>query len=54
VAEFFRSVWQSNGWPAGEMSAGHWKRLVCLTPGDYPGGVSLRVVGPVVQLRRKS
>jgi tRNA(Ile)-lysidine synthase len=54
VAAFFRSVWQSHDWPAGEMSASHWKRLAALTPGDYPGGVSLRVVGQVVQLRRKS
>lgn len=53
VREMFRTVWQSLGWPMGEMSAEHWERLAKGDTGDYPGGISVRRVGKVVQLLRK-
>lgn len=51
--EFFRRIWTENRWPQGEMSESHWQRLAELQTGDYPGGISVRRVGKVVQLWRK-
>jgi tRNA(Ile)-lysidine synthase len=51
--EFFREFWQANGWPMGEMSDQHWIRLSSQKSGDFPGGISVRRVGKVVQLWRK-
>lgn len=53
VREFFRRFWQEQSWPLGEMNDLHWNRLSFLESGDYPGGISVRRVGKVVQLRRK-
>jgi tRNA(Ile)-lysidine synthase len=51
--EFFRQFWQDNGWPMGDMSDLHWIRLSFQKSCDFPGGISVRRVGKVVQLRRK-
>lgn len=53
VRELYRTTWQSLGWPMGEMSAEHWERLAKGEFGDFPGGISVRRVGKVVQLWRK-
>lgn len=52
--EAIRAVWERERWPAKGMTAGHWRRLAALVAGDYPGGVSLRRAGRVVQLGRRS
>jgi tRNA(Ile)-lysidine synthase len=50
VRDLFRFVYDREGWPTGQMTAAHWHRLAALTVGNYPGGVSLRAAGKVVQL----
>ncbi|HET6574874.1 MAG TPA: tRNA lysidine(34) synthetase TilS [Fimbriiglobus sp.] len=57
--EVFRTVWAAQGWPMDSMTADHWQRLVGVARGDpssadFPGGVSARRVGRVVQLGRRS
>lgn len=47
-----RLMWRREGWPTDRMTHAHWRRLVTLEPGDYPGGVSVRRVGRVVQVGR--
>ncbi len=47
-----RLAWTREGWPTDRMTHAHWQRLAALVAGDYPGGVSLRRVGRVVQLGR--
>lgn len=54
VRSFFRYFWQQQSWPQKEMTAEHWQRLGTLQSGDFPGGVSVRRVGKVVQISRKS
>ena len=54
VRELFSTTWKSLGWPLGEMTAEHWHRLATLQSNDFPGGISVRRAGKVVQLRRKS
>jgi tRNA(Ile)-lysidine synthase len=48
-----RLLWRREGWPTDRMTHAHWQRLAALAPGDYPGGVSVRRVGRVVQLVRR-
>jgi len=52
--ELFRIIWQSLGWPMENMSDMNWRFLAALKPGDYPGGVTFKRAGTVVQLQRKS
>jgi tRNA(Ile)-lysidine synthase len=59
TGEAFRLLWEREGWPMGEMTADHWTRLVDvargdLTAADFPGGVTARRVGRVVQVGRRS
>jgi tRNA(Ile)-lysidine synthase len=59
IGEAFRLVWEREGWPLGEMTADHWHRLVDVTRGEltaaeFPGGVTARRVGRVVQVGRRS
>ena len=59
LRELFRAVWQREGWPQLGMTAAHWTRLVDITAGtisaaDFPGGITARRVGKVVQLGRHS
>jgi tRNA(Ile)-lysidine synthase len=53
VREAFRLVWRRENWPTDAMTFDHWQRLASLVGGDYPDGVQLKTVGPVVQLSRK-
>jgi tRNA(Ile)-lysidine synthase len=50
VRDLFRLVFERECWPTDQMTAAHWHRLAALTVGDYPGVVSLRAAGKVVQL----
>lgn len=55
VREMFRSVWQREGWPMGEMDSERWQRLVeisrgTLTAADFPGKIHARRVGRVIQV----
>jgi tRNA(Ile)-lysidine synthase len=55
VREVLRLLWQREGWPVSDMTADHWTRLVAVACGnisasDFPGGVSARRVGRVVQI----
>ena len=50
-----RFVWEREGWPLGEMGHDQWERAVAVVRGeaggwDFPGGVSARRRGRVVQL----
>jgi tRNA(Ile)-lysidine synthase len=58
LGEMFRRVWEREGWPLGEMTAAHWRRLERVVAGnppaaEFPGGVHVRRVGRVVQLGRR-
>lgn len=50
VREMFRTIWQREGWPAGDMTAEHWQRLGRLEPGDYPGRVRMERTPQVVRV----
>ena len=55
VRESLRLLWHREGWPTNQMSFDHWTRLVAvvrgdLTAADFPGGVTARHAGRVVQL----
>jgi tRNA(Ile)-lysidine synthase len=54
AAEAARRLWGREGWPAGEMTARHWRRAADLAPGDYPGGVTVRRAERVARLARLS
>lgn len=49
-----RLIWEREGWPMGEMDFDHWTAAATLADRDFPGGVTLRSVGRVVQLRRQT
>jgi tRNA(Ile)-lysidine synthase len=53
-----RLVWEREDWPLGEMRHDHWNRLIEIAGrdaagGDFPGGISARRRGRVVQLGRE-
>lgn len=59
VRELFRGLWQREGWPASEMNAEHWTRLVAIARGevaaaDFPEGLHARRAGVVVQVYDES
>ncbi|MBX9581350.1 MAG: tRNA lysidine(34) synthetase TilS [Gemmataceae bacterium] len=54
-----RLVWEREGWPTGDMTAGHWDWAAAVASSraggrDFPGGVSMRLAGRVVQVGRRS
>ena len=54
-----RLVWEREGWPAGDMTAAHWDAAAAVASSraggrDFPGGVSMRLTGRVVQIGRRS
>lgn len=59
VAEMFVALWEREGWPRRDMTAGHYERLATLaaggaaatTAGDYPGGVRVTAAEGMVELR---
>jgi tRNA(Ile)-lysidine synthase len=58
VTSALRLVWEREGWPMGEMTAEHWKRAADIVYGatsaaEFPGGVTVRTAGQVVQLSRE-
>lgn len=59
VREALRSIWERERWPMGDMTAAHWDAAAAVASGragarDFPGGVSMRPTGRVVQLGRRS
>jgi tRNA(Ile)-lysidine synthase len=55
VRSLFRHVWQREGWPAGEMTRRHWRRVEAVVfdfpPAvDLPGRIHVRRRGRVVQV----
>ena len=54
VREALRLIWVREGWPMLAMTFDHWVRAAHLTDCDFPGGVTLRSHGRVVQLGRRS
>jgi tRNA(Ile)-lysidine synthase len=59
IGEVLRLLWEREGWPMGEMTADHWHRVAEIAHGeraaaDFPGGVSTRCAGRVVQIGRGS
>jgi len=54
IRSALRLIWEREGWRMGEMNHSHWTAAAMLADRDFPGGVTLRVVGRVVQLRRRS
>lgn len=59
VRELFRRLWQREGWPVADMGHRHWQQLARIATGaepaaDFPGGVRVRRVGTVVQIRKPS
>lgn len=58
IRAVLRLVWEREGWPVGGMSFDSWERAVevaCRDAGacDFPGGVTVRHTGRVVQLSRR-
>jgi tRNA(Ile)-lysidine synthase len=56
VREMYRLVWQRENWPMGDMDFQKWKRVAEIAQGslpacDFPGGIHVRRVGGVVQIR---
>lgn len=49
-----RLIWEREDWSMGEMDYDHWTAAATLADRDFPGGIKLRCVGRVVQLRRQS
>lgn len=59
LRELFRLLWQREGWPQLGMTATHWQRLADIAIGtvsavDFPGGLTARRTGKVVQIRRRA
>ena len=54
VREALRLIWEREGWPMLAMTFDHWVRAAHLNDCDFPGGVTLRSTGRVVQLGRRS
>lgn len=54
IRSALRLIWEREGWPMGEMNHDHWCAAATLADRDFPGGVTMRAVGRVVQLRRQS
>jgi tRNA(Ile)-lysidine synthase len=59
VREMFRAVWEREGWPMADMDFERWNRLAAIAAGtlaafDFPGKISVRRVGRVLQLERKA
>jgi len=54
LRQMLRLIWEREGWPMGEMDYDHWTRAAELHDRDFPGGVTMRSVGRVVQLKRQS
>lgn len=58
LRSLLRMVWQRENWPASGMSFAHWERAAAVATGeltavDFPGGVSIRRIGKVVQAGRR-
>ncbi len=58
VRAVLRLVWQREQWPLAEMGADAWHRAVAVALGstlacDFPGGISMRHTGRVVQVGRR-
>lgn len=58
IRAVLRLLWEREGWPLGGMSFDSWQRAVevaCRDAGacDFPGGVTMRHTGRVVQLARR-
>jgi tRNA(Ile)-lysidine synthase len=58
VRAALRLVWEREGWPMSEMDFAAWERAVEVAGGnapacDFPGGVSMRLAGRVVQMSRR-
>lgn len=56
IRSVLRFVWEREGWPMSEMSFDAWDRAVAVTLGDatasdFPGGISMRHAGRVVQIQ---
>ncbi len=52
-----RQIWEREGWPLANMNFAAWNRAVAIAAGriracDFPGGVTMRTTGRVVQLAR--
>ncbi|MFM8270713.1 MAG: hypothetical protein ACKODX_00035, partial [Gemmata sp.] len=59
IRALLRLVWEREGWPVSDMTFESWERAVEVAcrngPAcDFPGGVSVRHTGKVVQLLRKA
>lgn len=54
VRSLLRLIWERESWPMGEMNHAHWTAAATLADRDFPGGVTMRTAGRVVQLRRQS
>lgn len=59
VREVLRAIWQREGWPLSDMGFDDWDRAAAIVRGlqagnDFPGGVSMRAVGQVVQIERRT
>jgi tRNA(Ile)-lysidine synthase len=59
LREALRLVWEREGWPMGEMTFDAWDRAVEVATRnapacDFPGGVTMRHAGRVVQLTRRT
>jgi tRNA(Ile)-lysidine synthase len=57
VREAVRLIWQREGWSTDRMTFDHWNRLVGVARGelpaaDFPGGVTARHAGRVVQIEK--
>ena len=55
IRGLFRLVWEREGWPMGDMTFSHWKRLVGIVLGDdtatdLPGGIHARRRESIVQV----
>jgi tRNA(Ile)-lysidine synthase len=54
MCEVWRAVWQREGWPIGEMTRRHWRRLAAVANGtaiaiDCPGGIRVRRLDRIVR-----
>lgn len=59
IRELFRRLWQREGWPQLGMTATHWGRLVDIAAStvpaaDFPGGLTVRRIGKVVQIGHRA
>lgn len=58
IRALLRLVWEREGWPLGDMTFDAWDRAVdvaCRNAGatDFPGGITMRYTGRVVQLGKR-